>query len=455
MNKTPQQQGFVLASLLFVMFFIVAAGLVTAQLTLNNFRLSTQEYYRTNTQFAADAGLDSAITQLNQDASWTGTGGEITLYSDSSYKDTYQTTIVNDTDPYIKYIDVTAKTYSPPTSSTPKVQRKFRVQLRGVSSGSYSLVTGVGGLFMSNNSKIVGGNVYVNGEISMTNSAQIGLTTNPVNVKAAHQNCPVPANSTYPRVCASGENGQPINLQNTAKIYGEVQGTNQTTGTNMLNPGLVPGSPAPAALPSHDRSSITGAIASNQTGAVAGCSSGTKVWPAGLKITGDVTVSGTCQVTVQGSIWVTGSLTIRNSGKLIVSNALATPPEIMIDAQAGLSMRNSATLQSNTAASPVGFRVITYWSMAACSPNCPDVTGTDLYNSRNTITIDLDNSASGPQTEFYARWSRVTINNSGNIGALVGQTVNLSNSGTITFGTTVTGSFGISAWVVDSYKRTY
>jgi hypothetical protein len=454
--RHTEQSGFALIALLITIFFIATASIVTAQLTLSNLQVANAEYYRVSAQFAADAGLDNAIQSLNTDDSWTGSGGEVTLFTNSTLKTTYQTTVTDDaTDSYKKYLAVTARTYVPASSTTPKVQRKFQIELRGVGGGTFSLVTGVGGLYMSNNSKIVGGNVYVNGEINMSNSAQIGLTSNPVDVKAAHSNCPEPADATYPRICNNGENGQPITLNNTASIIGEVQATNQTSGAGMSNPGLVAGSPPPAALPSHDRAAQEAAINNTVNASTINCSSGTRTINANLKILGNVSISGTCRATVQGDVWITGNLTLSNSAELIVQNGLTTAPNIMIDGSSGLRLSNSSILRSNTNATPVGFRMITYWSAASCSPSCADVTGTDLYNSRNTTTISLSNSASGPQTEFYARWSRVTINNSGNVGALVGQTIQLSNSGTITFGTSVTGVAGISAWVVESYKRTY
>ncbi len=453
--KIINQRGFLLVALLFTSTFIMVVGLVTAQLALSNLQLATTELYRVNTQFAADAGLDHAIQNLNANGSWAGSS-ELTLLEDANTKVTFQATVVNDTDPLKKFINVTARTYAPKTNSTPRIQRKFQVELRGVSGGTYSVVTGVGGLIMANSSKIVGGDVYVNGEITMSNTSQIGLTSSPVTVKAAHQNCPNPADATYPRVCNAGENGQPITLTNSAKIYGEVKATNQTNGASMSNPGLVAGGAAPAALPSHDRTGLTSAITSEQTGTIASCSSGAKTWPANLKITGDVTISNTCKVTVEGNVWITGNLSVQNSAEIIVKNGLTTSPTLMIDGSSGAKFTNSAKLKSNmNSPDPIGFRVVTYWSQAACSPNCSNVTGTDLYNSRNSTTIELTNGSSGPQTEFYARWSRVSISNGGNIGALVGQTVEIKNSGTITFGTSVTGTGGAAAWVVESYKRTF
>jgi hypothetical protein len=453
-HHSRQQKGFVLISILLTSLFVLAAGAATAQLASNNYRASIVEQYRVNTQFAVDAGIDSAVQQINDNDTWSGTGGETTLYDTGSFKTTYQTVVTNDSDPLKKLVTVTGRSYAPSTSTTPRVERTYQVALRGISSGNFSVVTGVGGLVMSNSAKIIGGNVFVNGTITMNNSAQIGLTNAPVTVKAAHQSCPVGAGATYPRACSSGENGQPIVLNGTsARIYGEVTATNQTNGAQMLNPGLVTGSVTPAALPAHDRDAQKAAVANTVTGAASSCSSGTKTWTANLKITGDVSISNTCKVTVEGNVWITGKLTVSNSAKAIVANGLTTPPVIMIDAQSGLNISNSGEFVSNAAS--IGFHVITYWSAMGCSPDCADVTGSDLYNSRNTTTLSLSNNAQGPNTEFYARWSRITLSNGGNIGSLVGQTVQLTNSATVTFGASVTGVGGIEGWVIDSYKRNF
>jgi hypothetical protein len=321
-----------------------------------------------------------------------------------------------------------------------------------VTSGSYSIVTGVGGLYMSNSAKIIGGDVFVNGEINMSNSSQIGLSTNPINVSVAHQNCPEPADANYPRLCASGENGQPITISGTAHIYGTVKANNQTTGTAMSDPGLVAGAVTPSALPTHDRNAQKAAVATTDTAATAGCSNGTKNWPANYKITGNVTVSGTCQVTINGDVWITGTLSVRNSAILRISNTLGTTmPNIMVDG-ATATFRNSATIASN--ASSTGAQLLTYFSTASCQPDCANVTGTDLYNSRNTVTIDFDNSASAPNSILYARWTRVNLGNSGGVGALVGQTIALRNSATVTFGTAI-NSLGTTYWVLDGYRRDF
>lgn len=456
--KKPEH-GFILISILLSTTVLTLMGIASLQLVSGNLRAARAEQSRVNAQFTADAGLDDAIRQLNQDSEWAGQA-ETTLLDTPKQRTTYQTTVLAGATDFQKIINVVANTYTPSTATEPSHTRKYSVEMRGVGSGSYSIVSGVGGLIMKNNAKILGGEVYVNGELSLANSAQIGLSLLPVGVSVADQSCPLNGGSGYPRVCTPAEriSTQPVTLTGNSRIYGEVQATNQTNGAAMFSPGLVAGSPAAAPLPEYDRQDQINRVSNTMTGSEAGCSLGIKTWPANTRINGDVTVSGVCVITVEGDVWITGNLILRNAAILIVKPGVTQQPVIMVDGDSGVTIRNAAALLASVSLPPVGFKIITYASTVACSTavsNACDVTGTDLYNSKNKLTISIENAASAAQTEFYARWSKITINNSGNIGALVGQTVELSNAAAITFGTEVSGFSGPVAWVVNSYKRTF
>lgn len=183
-------------------------------------------------------------------------------------------------------------------------------------------------------------------------------------------------------------------------------------------------------------------------------SSYAETWPANYKITGDVTLSNKCKIKVMGNVWIEGKITMTQQSELVVDDSLnTTPPDIMIDDVDGLSMANSAKLTSN--ASGTGFRVITYWSSAGCSPGCTSVTGNDLYTSRDQTTIVLSQTSQAPNTEFIAHWSKLEMNNSGGVGALAAQTVRLSNSAAVSFGASASGFSGISSWVVKDYRRSF
>lgn len=447
-----KQNGQILVSLIIVvpaMILMVAAYLV---LSASNYRTSRQDQFHTMAQVAADSGADYAISQINQDGSYSGSS-ETTLHSDSQIRTTY-TEVVTTNGDTSKTITSTGKTYWPASSSMATTTVIIKVDLKGVTQSGFSIVSGEGGLFMSNFSKIVAGDIIVNGTINLQNSAQIGLTTNPVNVSVADQACPVPPDSNYPRVCNSGEAAQPISIQNSAHIYGSVKANNQTDGSGMSNPGLVASSGvSPQALPSYDRAGQKAAVTTTISGSSASCSSSTKSWAASTKITGDVTISGNCKVTVSGNVWVTGNLTLSNSSQLIVADSLgATIPNIMVDGTEGFNLKNASKLIPNT--SSTGFEIYTFWSSASCSPDCTSLTGADLYNSRNTPTIVMANNTNAAKSIFYAYWSRVQIQNTGDIGAIVGQSVELKNNGTITFGTSVPG-VSITTWVANGYRRSF
>lgn len=451
--KKLNQSGSLLISLIIMLPFLLAIVASYMSLTTTGLRLAFVDQNRTHAQFASDAGIDWGLQQINSDSAWTGSVGEIELMNSGGVRTTYQVTLT-DFDSDSKILTSVGRVYKPANSTTATYSVTIDVDLRSITAGLFSVVSGVGGLILSNSAKIVGGDVQVNGEVSLSNTSQIGLISNPVSVDVAHQICPNPADATYPRICNPGENGQPITINHTAHIYGTVRANNQSSTAGISDPGLVASSGVSAQpLPPHDRDAQKAAVTTDITGDAAGCSNNqTRTWTANTKIIGDVKIQGNCVVTVLGDVWITGNLKMINSSQLIVDNGLgATRPSIMIDNIAGADFSNTTKLVSNS--SGTGFQIITYYSRASCSPDCINVSGVDLFNTRNDTTIRLDNSAEGPNTIFYAKWSRVQIINSGQIGALVGQTVELKNSSTITFGTSV--GTGTTYWLIDGYRRNF
>jgi Tfp pilus assembly protein PilX len=460
-----QQSGFILPVLLITGVAIVLMITAVASESVTNHTVASHGNFALHAQMAADAGLDDAMNKINTVSNWTGTGGQTTLLNDAAtnVKTTYEVSVADGADTAHKTLTVTARAFSPTTATTPKVTRKYDMDIQAVTSGNgpTSVSSGVGGLILNANAKISGGDVVVNGKVTMSNNSQIGLSTNAVNVRVAHQSCPNPANSTYPQVCGAG-NGEPISMGNTAKIYGNVQAKNQTTGTNMFNPGLVTCASTncdPVTLPSFDRTGFKNTVnASGQTLTAAQastCSGGIVNWPANVKITGNVSTPNNCTVKINGNVWITGSLTPGNNGKLTVQNGVgATMPDVVVDGSGGLTLSNNATVITNS--SGTGIEFLTFWSAASCSPDCSSVTGTDLFSSQNTQTINLANNGAAPGSILYAYWSKVTVSNNGAIGAVAGQTVQLSNNAVINFTSSVPGSDNrVTTWVKRGYMRVY
>jgi hypothetical protein len=169
-----------------------------------------------------------------------------------------------------------------------------------------------------------------------------------------------------------------------------------------------------------------------------------------------------CKVTVEGNVWITGNLTVSDYAELIVKNGLTSPPNIIVDGSTGVTASSNVAFKSNNSTTPVGFKVVTYYSTNSCTiavpptASCTNLTGTDLYNSQSLRTIYINNYINAPNTQFYARWSLVHMDSLANVGSLVGQTVKATNNSTIEFGLGEDPSQGGTAsWAVDTYKRIY
>lgn len=449
-TRSPDnQRGSIILVLIITLPFLILIVVYYMQLSLASYQVGRLDQLHSAAQLAADAGADYAIEQISQNNGWTGTGGEYTLHNGTKTRTTFTDTVANGTG--IKTVRVVGRTYAPASSSQAARSVTIAVDLRPVTSGNYSVISGAGGLYMSDSSKIVGGSVFINGEIHLSNTAQIGLSTAPATVQVADQICPNPPDATYPRVCTAAESSPPIVITNAAHITGTVTATNQSDGQGMDNPGLVSGSVSPQPLPTYDRAGQQAAITSTILGTAASCS-GTQslTIPANTKITGNVSISGSCNVTVLGNVWITGTLTLTNSAKMVVADTLgSTVPTLMVDGSGGVTLRNSAQLVPNS--SGTGFRVVTFYSLAGCSPDCTSVTGSALANSRSVTTIFVDQTASAPSSVLYAYWTQVKLNNSGQVGALIGQTVQLSNAAAVNFGNSSAGS--TTVWVVQGYRR--
>lgn len=473
-NNKFHQSGVILPIVLVIFTAIIFIATAILQLAFTGFVRANADRVGLKAQLAADAGIDYAVQQINEDSSWTSTTGELEIHSYNNIRSTVEVTTADSGDN--KILTAVGRTYRPASSSTPESTRTIEVTIRPVDSGgNFSVVTGVGGLYMSNSAKILGGDVFVNGEIEMTNTAQIGLSSDssPLRIDVANQNCPDGGGSEYPRVCQDGESDEPIQMMNSAHIYGDVHANNQINGSNMTDNGLqgpylvndTDNPPiAPEALPNHSRSDQIANVSTTTSDLYytnCDATSEERTWPGRLKIEGDVYIGKQCKVTLEGDVWITGRLLMQNSAQLKIADSIslgspntvnADRPTIMIDGATGFTMQNSSELVENSGG--VGAAIVTYWSRAACSPDCSNVTGSDLYASRGDRTIYLQNSAQAPYFLFYARWTQAELSNGGQIGAIVGQTVRLSNSAAITFNTSSgSGSGEPSYWVIDSYRR--
>lgn len=462
------QKGSFLGAVLLIIIVITAFGVTLTEVITSQYTHTKRSTFVADASLSAEAGIEQSLAQLNSDNNFAGYTSEQTFFNSSNQgKGTYSSTIVDAPTGSSKIITATGKVYRTSTSSSPVSTRTIRVTIVGTGSDGYSVQTGPGGLILSGSGNITNSDVYVNGTITLSGAANIGTYNNPLDVKVAYQSCPSgnSPGSTYPTTCTTG---QPISLAYSTHIYGTVCATNQTsTGPNpsknilpgVSGQGLVSACVAPPiAQPSFDRPAHIAKMTTTASATDTNYNCSTwknpvgfvRTWPANLKLTGNVNASSSCDLTITGDVYITGDLNIGGAAKIKVADSVGTTrPVILVDGK--ITVGGSGGIIANKSGTGAWF--ISTKSNAPCGSACTNITGTQLKTTQTYETIDVNGAASLAGMVFQAYWGQVSIGGSGNIGAAVGQTINMSGAGTVTFGTKL--SSGNTIWTVTSYQQLY
>lgn len=475
LQRPSDQRGVVFITILIVGMIVTFVGLSFADLTISQYGRTSDNLYRTNAILLAEAGIETTLSELSADDNFSGTTEETTFYEDDRGRGSYTSTV--ETGPNgEKTITGTGTTYKPASKKIASKQ-KVRVTLVGTAAPVPSVVAGAGGLILGGSASINNSDVHVNGSITFANSAaSIGSETHPVSVQVANANCPKNSNPgpTYPSVCATG---QPINIPDwsNVKILGTICATGQTQAKfpesqwNSNQPqiraasaggsGLVSDCTAPVLpMPTYDRAShisrmTTTGTMSNNTYNCNNWISGAafdRTWPANLRLNDNVSIGSSCNLTITGDVYISGNLTVGGGSTIRIADSLGTTiPRIVVDGTVNLGSGGKVLANS----SGTSAQIISYRSTASCSPSCANVTGTDLYNSRNQQNVTVDGGGSFPGLGVWAYWSKAKINGAGIVGAVTGQTIDMEGAGNVTFGTSL-GS-GTTTWTIRSYQRVF
>ncbi|HJQ09371.1 MAG TPA: hypothetical protein VJ836_07895 [Candidatus Saccharimonadales bacterium] len=456
------ERGSILVSILALAVVFTVIGLSLSSYAIGQHTITNRNLFAANALMAAEAGIEQSLHQLNQDDAFVGYTTEQEFFDNAIQGRGVYTTVVADTaDTNAKTITATGKTYRQSSPTTPVSTRIVKVTVVGTESEGYSVMSGPGGLILGGSANITNSDVYVNGTITLTGAARIGTNSQPLSVNVANQACPTGASPgpTYPQVCSSG---QPISMEWSTNIYGSVCATGQTsTGpNNNIKPGvggqgLIAGCVAPpVSQPSYDRAahiaSMTTTAAGNSNTYTCQSWPFNRTWPDGLRLNGNVTIGGSCNVTINGDAYITGNLTINGAARVTVANSMGTTrPVIVVDG----TITTGGSAQIITNSSGTGIYFISFRSSASCNPNCTSLSGNDLKTSQNLLTVDVGGAVNLPGMLFQAYWGRLRLAGSGNIGSAAGQTVDLSGAGTITFGTEL--STGSKTWTITSYQQVF
>jgi hypothetical protein len=457
------ESGLILVLVMVMVSALMLIGISLISQATSQHTLTSATSVSANALYTAEAGIEQSVQQLNASSSFSGYGSpQVFFNTESQGYGVYTSSITPASgNSNAKVITSTGKIYRHRDHTKLVSERTVQVTVVGTTSQGYSLMTGAGGLVLRGSANVTNSSVYVGGKISLVGAASIGTNAKPLDVKVANKACPAGNNpgASYPALCTST---QPISLDWSTNIYGSVCATGQTSKgpnnnikTGSGGQGLIVGCTAPEVeQPSFDKNAhiagMTTTGAGNNNTYVCNSWPFDRVWPAGLKLTGDVNISGSCNVTIKGNVYITGKLTIGGAATVRVdSSAGANRPVIVADGK--VTVDNSAAIIANNAGTGVHF--ISMASNAPCGSNCTSITGTALKNTSTYETVFVGGAVSVPGVVFQAYWGQATITGSGNVGSAIGQTVDLSGAGTITFGTVL--SSGVSTWTISSYQIRY
>lgn len=464
MTKRPQKEdGLILVLVMVIMSALLIVGISLISQATNQYVLTTNTSKRTSALYTAEAGIEQSVQALNASSDFNGYASPQVFFDNPTQGYGVFTTAITPAsgNANAKVITSTGKIYKHGNHDELVSARTVQVTVVGTTAPGYSVMTGPGGLILTGSGNITNSSVYVNGTIRLTGAAKIGTASKPLKVDVANKACPAGSTpgDSYPSVCTST---QPIAMDWSTNIYGTVCATGQTsTGpNNNIKPGnggqgLLIGCTAPESIPytydrtAHINATTTTASATDNTYV---CQNWPfdRVWPAGLRLNGNVTIAGSCNVTIKGNVYITGTLNVGGAATLRIDNSVGTTRPVIV-ADGKITMDGSAAVAANS--SGTGAEFISFASNAVCGASCTNITGTALKRTSTYETVSVGGAVRVPGVVFNAYWGQATIAGSGNIGSAIGQTVSLSGAGTVTFGTTL--SSGVSTWTISSYQIRY
>lgn len=471
--KTELQRGSVLVMVFILGVVFAAVGASILQFTVTQRTLAARNLANVNALLAAEAGVEQSLHQLNQDDNFEGITTEEEFFNnDTQGRGAYVTAVEDAPDSNAKIITSIGKVYRKDGTVDPRSERKVRVVVVGTKSDGESVHSGPGGLILGGSANITNTDVYVNGTITMSGAARIGTETKPVRVNVANIACPTGSNPgpTYPSLCTST---QPISIPDWSNvaIIGDVCATGQTQAKFPDSPfnnnppqirggsgggqGLISGCTAdPVSPPTYNRAAHKAGVTITADGNsnTYTCQSWPfdRTWPNGLQLNGNINIGGSCNITINGNVYITGNLTLGGAARITVADSVGTNrPVVMVDGT--ITVGGSAQLIANS--SGTGIHFISFKSSAGCSPECTSLSGNDLKASQQLLTVDIGGAVNLPGMIFHAYWSKVRLAGSGNVGALIGQTVDMQGAGTVTFGTQL--SSGTQTWTITGYQRVF
>lgn len=173
---STKERGSILVTILTVMIFLSITVMSLAVLVSSNVTRARGRILLLQAQYSAESGADAAIAYLNSDpaASYTGSGGEVTVLTSSRYKATFSTTVTVGSNSKQRLITAVGKVYAPANSSTPTYTRKILVTAERSSTTTASSMVSRNILAIASAVKTVKAkDIYVNGFIKTAKNSTV------------------------------------------------------------------------------------------------------------------------------------------------------------------------------------------------------------------------------------------------------------------------------------------
>lgn len=409
-HYTQRGQILLLAVVFFGIFFTITATLAGAVVVF----VESERYTIAKSQALslAEAGIDKAIYELNQNPSYTGETN--TALGDGTF-----TIAIATIDTNTRLITAVASVPNKITTTQKTVKAKVGLDSE-VISFYYGIQAGNGGITLANSSS-VNGNIFSSGSV-------IGSGGNYVRGS----------------VISSGPSGLVYGIHATSSVYAHTIGGNKSTiidkdayyATSLTNTTVTgasyPNSPdqSPVPLPISDEQ-IEEWKDVAEAGGTAVCSSGKYEITSGVvtlgpvKIPCDFTVSNSAQVTIEGNIWVEGDIVIQNSAIIRMDSDLGAQ-NVAIIADNPADQLNSGTIEvKNSAAfynSGTDGSFIFLISQNKSAENGGSVNAFSLSNSASAIVA-------------YAAHGLIPLANSVSLKEVTAYKITLQNSAMVTYDT--------------------
>jgi hypothetical protein len=245
--RRHDERGMTIILSIMVCFVVFVLGTVWVGISMHQLNGSGREKLRETARNAAEAGINAAMSQLTADPSWTGESAQ--QLPGAEFEVSVLPMSVDPDDPG-RYI--VAKGYAPSKTSPHRAAKRLEQQIQLLPSDSfrYALFTAPGGISGANK-MTVNGDVYSNGDMSLSNNANVaGSVTSLGSVTTAnnstvggdiHAGGDVTLNNPATTVLGNVYSGGDVTMT------GHVKGNVQAAGT--ISGGTVEGSRAQFSTP--------------------------------------------------------------------------------------------------------------------------------------------------------------------------------------------------------------